>query len=286
MSGHQGQERVFHYTPFAFAAAWIMLLTCLSRGTLLMLNTDLSKIATDIPAAAPHYFVNVPLLLERVRRGIDEQLLSRGGVALTVYTQAKTAWTRLQSNQSHFGDGLRLRVANKLLFPTLRKKVVGTNLKALICGSAPLNADTQLFFAMLGIPVLQVYGLTETTAICTMDDPARVEPGRVGPAIPRIEMKLDEGDEIVVRGANIFSGYWNRPDETAKAIRDGWFHTGDQGEMNAAGNWRIIGRVKNLLVLASAHGRRTASGTGREWPKLSLRHRYRGGFSRYGSGGD
>jgi long-chain acyl-CoA synthetase len=106
---------------------------------------------------------------------------------------------------------------------------------------------------MLGIPVLQVYGLTETTAICTMDDPRRVEPGRVGSAIPGIEMKLGENEELLVRGPNVFSGYWNRPDETAKVLRDDWFYTGDQGEVNAAGNWKIVGRIKNLIILNSGH---------------------------------
>ncbi len=143
-------------------------------------------------------------------------------------------------------------LAQKLIFPAIRKKL-GPNLKALICGSAPLALETQLFFEMLGIPVLQVYGLTETTAICTMDDPRRVEPGTVGPAIPGIEMKLGEGGEILVRGPNIFPGYWNRPEETAKALANGWFHTGDQGERTSSGNWRIIGRVKNLLILSSGH---------------------------------
>jgi long-chain acyl-CoA synthetase len=126
-------------------------------------------------------------------------------------------------------------------------------LKGLICGSAPLLVETQLYFMMLGIPVLQVYGLTETTAICTLDDPPTVVPGRVGPAVSGIEMKLGESDEIVVRGPNIFPGYWNRQQETGKALRDGWFHTGDQGEVDAAGNWRIIGRIKNLIILGSGH---------------------------------
>jgi long-chain acyl-CoA synthetase len=66
-------------------------------------------------------------------------------------------------------------------------------------------------------------------------------------------MKLGADEEILVRGPNVFPGYWNRPEETAKALRDGWFHTGDQGELNANGNWRIIGRIKNLLVLSSGH---------------------------------
>jgi long-chain acyl-CoA synthetase len=107
---------------------------------------------------------------------------------------------------------------------------------------------------MLGIPVLQVYGLTETTAICTMDDPrADVEPGYVGPAISGIEMTLTENEEIVVRGPHIFPFYWNRPEETSRMIQDGWFHTGDQGEKNNLGNWRIIGRIKNLIILNSGH---------------------------------
>jgi long-chain acyl-CoA synthetase len=131
--------------------------------------------------------------------------------------------------------------------------MIGANLKALICGSAPLNPETQSYFLMLGISVLQVYGLTETTAICTMDDPEHAEFGKVGPAIPGIEMRLSDDDEIVVRGPNIFPGYWNRPMQTAEALRDGWFHTGDQGEMDSSGNWRIVGRIKNLIILGSGH---------------------------------
>lgn len=106
---------------------------------------------------------------------------------------------------------------------------------------------------MLGVRVLQVYGLTETTGICTMDDPAKPVPARVGPAIPGIEMKLVDNDEIVVRGPNVFPGYWNRPQQTAEVLRDGWFYTGDQGEKDSSGTWRIVGRIKNLLVLGSGH---------------------------------
>ena len=92
--------------------------------------------------------------------------------------------------------------------------MIGRNLKALICGSAPLSEETQLYFMMLGIR---------------------------------------ENDEIVVRGPNIFGGYWNRPGQTEDALRGGWFHTGDQGEVNATGNWRIAGRIKNLIILGSGH---------------------------------
>lgn len=253
MSGSTEQNRIFHYLPFTFAASWIALLTFLKRRSLVTINMDLAKIANDMRVVAPDYFLNVPQLLERMRRAVDEQLWQTGGVAQAVYARAKGAWARKQDGQPRAGDALWLGLANRLVFPAIRKKMIGRNLKALICGSAPLSEETQLYFMMLGIRVLQVYGLTETTAICTMDDPNRVEVGRVGPAIPGMEMRLGEHDEILVRGPNIFAKYWNRPEQTAEALRDGWFHTGDQGEVNAAGNWRIAGRIKNLIVLGSGH---------------------------------
>jgi long-chain acyl-CoA synthetase len=249
----RGQDRIFHYLPFTFAASWIALLTFLTRRSLVTINMDLTKIANDMRVVAPDYFLNVPQLLERMRRAVDEQLWQTGGLAQAIYSRAKGAWARRQDGQAKAGDALWLGLANALVFPAIRKKMIGRNLKALICGSAPLSVETQLYFMMLGIRVLQVYGLTETTAICTMDDPSRVEVGRVGPAIPGIEMKLGEHDEILVRGPNVFLGYWNRPEQTAEALRDGWFHSGDQGEVNAAGNWRIAGRIKNLIVLGSGH---------------------------------
>jgi long-chain acyl-CoA synthetase len=253
MSGRSGQDRIFHYLPLSFCASWIAVLTFLLRGSLVTLNTDLTKIPSDMPATAPHYFLNVPQLLERMRRGVDEQIAQKGGLAQAVYSRAKAAWTRQKEKHSQAGDALWLWLANTVVFPAIRNKMVGENLKALICGSAPLTPETQDYFSMLGIPVLQVYGLTETTGICTMDDPNNVAPGRVGPAIPGIEMRLGDNDEIVVRGPNLFSGYWNRPQQTADVLRDGWFHTGDQGEMDSSGNWRIVGRIKNLIVLGSGH---------------------------------
>jgi long-chain acyl-CoA synthetase len=253
MEKRPGQDSVFHYLPLCFAGSWIMLLTCLSRGSRLTLNTDLTKIANDIRTVAPDYFLNVPQLLERMRKAVDEQLWKTGGVVQSIYSNAKAAWMRKQEHKGTLADSMWLTCAKSIVFPTIRKKMIGSNLKALICGSAPLGLETQQYFMMLGVPVLQVYGLTETTAICTMDDPRQVEPGRVGPAIRGIEMKLVENGEIIVHGPNIFPGYWNRPQETVKALRDGWFHTGDQGEVDAHGNWKIIGRIKNLIILGSGH---------------------------------
>jgi long-chain acyl-CoA synthetase len=246
-------DRIFHYGPFCFAASWILLLTALSRNSVLILSTDLSKLSEELKLAEPDYFINVPIFLERVRRKIQETVQQRGGFAATVLSRAERAYMRRRSGKSRLLDSLCLALANHTIFPSIRKSVVGPNLKALICGSAPLPIDTQLFFMMLGIPVLQVYGLTETTAICTLDDPHHVEPGRVGPPVPGIEMTAAESGEILVRGPNIFPGYWQRPLETAKALEGGWFHTGDLGDADAAGNWRITGRAKDLIILSSGH---------------------------------
>jgi long-chain acyl-CoA synthetase len=248
MGGRTSQDRIFHYLPFSFCASWIAVLTFLLRGSLVTLNTDLTKIPNDMPAVDPHYFLNVPQLLERMRRGVDEQIAAKGGVAQAIYSRAKSGWV----SKGREAGSVWLWLANRLVFPQIRKKMLGENIKALICGSAPLTPETQSYFAMLGIPVLQVYGLTETTGICTMDDPRHPVPGRVGPAIPGIEMKLSDNDEIVVRGPNVFPGYWNRPEQTAEVLRDGWFHKGDQGELDQ-GTWRIVGRIKNLIVLGSGH---------------------------------
>jgi long-chain acyl-CoA synthetase len=253
MQRRVGQDRVFHYLPFCFAGSWIMLLTCLLRQSKLTINTDLTKLTGQMRAAEPDYFLNVPQLLERMRKGVDEQLWKSGGLPLAIYRRAKSAYIRERERTATFADSIWLRLARAIIFPAIRKKMIGLQLHALICGSAPLNVETQLFFMMLGIPVLQVYGLTETTAICTMDHPDHVEPGRVGPAIAGIEMKIDENQEIIVRGPNIFSGYWNRPADTSNAVRDGWFHSGDQGEVNSTGNWKITGRIKNLIILGSGH---------------------------------
>lgn len=247
MGGRTSQDRIFHYLPFNFCASWIAVLSFMLRRSLVTLNTDLTKIASDMPAVAPHYFLNVPQLLERMRRGVDEQIAQKGGIAQTIYSRAKTAWDQ-KANGSFW-----LWLGNAVVFPQIRKKMVGQNLRALICGSAPLTPETQDYFRMLGIPVLQVYGLTETTGICTMDNPKKPVTGRVGPTIPGIEMKLAGDGEVIVRGPNVFPGYWNRPQQTAEVLRDGWFHTGDQGELEETGTWKIVGRIKNLIVLGSGH---------------------------------
>ncbi len=225
MGGPARDERVFHYLPCCFAGSWILMLSCLARGTELVFCTDLEKLKEEMRAADPHWMLNVPLLLERMRAGIERQL---GGA------RGPKAWL------------WRRAFGRRLLAPLVRRRIA-PSLRALICGSAPLSEETQRFFMMLGLPVLQVYGLTETTAICTMDRPGSVVPGRVGSAVDGCEMKLDGKGEILVRGPNVFPGYWGREPQGE------WLATGDLGDVDEAGRWRIVGRAKYVIVLASGH---------------------------------
>src|SRR5215475_6093415 len=253
MRGAQGLDSIFHYTPLNFAASWIATLTFMLRESVVTLSTDLNKLADEIRLSQPHYFLNVPTLLERVRRGVDDAISKRPSVIRSLYQRARDAAQREIDGTPKTFDGIWLSLGRSLIFSKIKERF-GPNLRALICGSAPLAPETQNFFRMLGVRVLQVYGLTETTGICTMDNPdGAVDTGHVGPTIDGIEMQVGEENEIIVRGPNIFPGYWNRDEETASVLRGGWFHTGDQGEKNEHGSWRIVGRVKNLLILNSGH---------------------------------
>jgi long-chain acyl-CoA synthetase len=247
-----GDDKVFHYLPFCFAGSRIVLWTTLYRGNPLMMSTDLLQLKEELQAADPNYYLNVPTLLERIRRGVNDMLEKRGGVVCGLYRRGERAFSRTLAGDAGWGDRLALAVAGRMIFPTIKKRI-GASLEFLICGSAPLSEETQRWFEMIGIPVYQVYGLTETTAIVTMDQPGEARSGFVGKSIEGIELQITDDGELICKGPNVCGGYWNQPEATQEVIRDGWFYTGDQFEVDERGNWRIIGRVKNLLVPESGH---------------------------------
>lgn len=252
MRGCRERERAFHYLPFCFAGSWILLLSCLARRATLSLNADVSRIVDDLTSVKPHYFQNVPVLLDRMRDGVEQAIRRRGGFGRVLDQARRARASKRAGTRPSWTDTIGSVVAAKILFPIIRRKL-GTDLRALICGSAPLSDETREFFAMIRLPVLQVYGLTETTAICTMDVPGAPAGSGVGVAIEGVEMRTSEEGEILVRGPNVFDGYWNRDAATADAFADGWFRTGDLGDRDDDGRWHIRGRIKNLLVPASGH---------------------------------
>src|ERR1700731_4116146 len=159
MGSSSESDKVFHYLPFNFAGSWILLLSCLSRESVLTLSTDLSRLADEIRLSAPHYFLNVPTLLERVRRGVEDALSKRSAPIRKLFAAARIAWERERSGRLGALDAMWLALGRKLIFSKIQARF-GPHVRALICGSAPLASETQQFFLMLGIPVLQAYGLT------------------------------------------------------------------------------------------------------------------------------
>jgi len=250
----EGDDVVFHYLPFCFAGSRVVLWTSLYRNNGLHVSTDLDQLQDELGATSPHYFLNVPVLLERIKNGVEANLAQQSAPVRWLYARGKKAFQAKVDGSATVLDRAALRLARSVVLGRIKQRI-GPDLRCLICGSAPLGEDTQRWFEMLGIPVYQVYGLTETTAIVTMDTPeGRVVPGRVGPALRGVEVRLGEGEEMQVKGPNIFARYWNKDEATAGAFTpDGWFRTGDRGEVDEHGNWRIIGRVKNLLVPSSGH---------------------------------
>ena len=226
-------DRVFHFLPFCFAASRMMLWTQLSRPNPVMMSTDLDKLVVEIATAKPNYFLNVPAVLERIRSGVRGKIRERGGVAMELYERGHKAYRSMVDGRASFFERVSLGLAEKVVFSRIKQQI-GPNLEFLISGSAPLSEDTQKWFQMLGIPVYQAYGLTETTGIVSLDEPDKVVAGRVGYPIDGVQTKISEEGELLVKGPNIFSGYWEMTEATEKAIVDGWFHTGDQVEIEGA----------------------------------------------------
>jgi long-chain acyl-CoA synthetase len=142
---------------------------------------------------------------------------------------------------------LSWRLADKLVFQRIRAGV-GGRLRFAVSGSAPLRKDLAEVFAGLGLPILEGYGLTETAPVVSVTPYGRVRPGTVGPPLSNVEVKIADDGEILVRGPSIMRSYHNRPEDTARALEGGWFHTGDIGSFDEAGFLRITDRKKEMLI--------------------------------------
>lgn len=143
-----------------------------------------------------------------------------------------------------------LRVADRLVFSRIRRRF-GGRLRVMVSGAAPLSPNVQEFFEIIGLNIVEGYGLTETTAPVACNTPEENNPGTVGKPMPGVEVKIAEDGEILVKGPSIFVGYYKNEEATKAALSDGWFSTGDIGEIDASGRLKIKDRKKDIIITSN-----------------------------------
>lgn len=246
---HGDEERVFHFLPFCFMGSRIMMLSQLYRSKCVYLCTDINQLKSDLMAVNPTYFLNVPAILERVCCGVNAAMTKKSKMVQKLYEMGEGLY---QNKGRNIIETLMFKFIKSTIFKSIKNQI-GSNLKFLICGSAPLNEKTQEWFEMIGVPILQVYGLTETTAIISMDHYSKQKAGYVGGAIDGIEIKISSDGELCCKGKNVFMGYLLNDQATREIFEDGWLKTGDQAQLDEMGRIKILGRMKDVMVLQSGH---------------------------------
>ena len=209
----------------------------------------LEKLAANIEEVQPTFMVVVPRLFEVLRMRIAKQIEKQGGVAVSLLNQA----LRLARKQAR-GESLNIaeRALDALLERSIRKSIrakFGGRLKGMVAGGAPLNPEVGIFFAAIGIAILQGYGQTEAGPVISCNRPrARLKMHTVGPPLDGVEVRIASDGEILVRGELVMDGYWMNDAESHRVLQDGWLHTGDIGHLDKDGHLVITDRKKDIII--------------------------------------
>lgn len=219
------------------------------RGAQIYYAESLDKLASNLEEVQPTIVVVVPRLFEVLRQRITKTVDKQGFIARFLLRQA----LRLGTKKYKDGQlGFFERLFDRLLDRTIRAKVkarFGGRNKALVSGGAPLNPDVGMFFIALGLTLLQGYGQTEAAPLISCNRPkARIKMHSVGPPVPGVEVRIADDGEILVRGELVMQGYWRNQEETARALQNGWLHTGDIGHIDDDGHIVITDRKKDIIV--------------------------------------
>ncbi len=220
----------------------------LYRGVALAYCPDIARLPQVLTEVRPNIFIAVPRVYEKIRQqvilktsGFPKSAIYRWALAVGRDHRAETL-----AGISPTAISWKMRIADRLVFSKVRSGM-GGEAEEFISGGAPLGRELAEWYADIGIPIHEGYGLTETSPVIAVNTPRSHKLGTVGKPLPNVEVRIASDGEVLVRGPSIFKGYWNRPDETRAAFVDGWFKTGDIGQLDADGFLSITDRKKDLI---------------------------------------
>jgi long-chain acyl-CoA synthetase len=247
------QGSTLMFLPLAHVLARVVQVGCVTQGVRIGYSTGIPKLVEELSLFRPTWVFAVPRVFEKIHDTAKQH--AGGGVGGRVFHHAvetAVAWSRAQAA----GPVPRLLNARHQLFERLvyrkLRAAFGGRVQYAISGGAPLGEHLGHFLRGAGLLVLEGYGLTETTAAATLNLPAAYRIGSVGRPIPGTSVRIDTDGEIMLRGGNVFRGYWNNDEATAEVLdADGWFRTGDLGHLDEDGFLTITGRKKDIIVTAA-----------------------------------
>ncbi len=229
-----------------------------TRGTVVHFGESLDTLANDLRDVQPTIVQGVPRIWERIHAGALVRMasasrLKRINTAIWMRTARYLGRTlvRREGNHTPLSRGLYV-LGNLFLYRSLKERMGLRRTRFGVTAAAPIAPEILEFFMSIGVPLFEAYGMTENTAVATVNRPGSVKVGTVGEAYPGCELKLDsETGEILTRHPAVFVGYWNQPEATAAAIdAEGWLHTGDVGEWVDGTHIKIVDRIKDIIITA------------------------------------
>jgi len=252
----QTEDSCLSFLPLSHVLERVAYYVFLFRGAHINYAESIDTVAQNLTEVTPTFLVSVPRLFEKIRARVFDTMAEAGGVKKALFEwglRVGGEFHALKAEGKEPGPmlGLEYKMADRLVFSKVRART-GGRLKFCISGGAPLSKEVGTFFKIIGITILEGYGLTETSPVISCNRPKANKIGTVGLPITHVDVKIADDGEILARGPNIMLGYYNNPQATQDTIdADGWLHTGDIGSIDADGFLAITDRKKEILVLSN-----------------------------------
>ncbi len=239
------------FLPLAHVFARLIEVLCVQAGARIGHTADVTRLLDDLASFQPTFILAVPRVFEKIYNASEAKAAAEGkGRIFHLAADTAIAWSTARDT----GGGGPLLAVRHLVFDRLvyrrLRAAMGGKVAYAVSGGAPLGPRLGHFYRGVGLTVLEGYGLTETTAPVSVNTPDQTKIGSVGPPLPGVAVRVADDGEVLVQGNNVFRGYRGNEAATREALADGWFHTGDIGELDDDGFLRITGRIKEIIVTA------------------------------------